>query len=49
MELISRILGALYPHHPRFTLQDVLELLDRHPAWVEINRHVQQKAVSANT
>jgi spore coat polysaccharide biosynthesis protein SpsF len=47
-ELISRILGALHPNHPRFTLQDVLALLDRHPAWVEINRHVQQKAVSAN-
>lgn len=47
-ELIGRILQALYPDNPRFTLQDVLTLLERHPSWSDINRHVQQKIVSAN-
>lgn len=48
-ELICRILEALYPNNPRFTLHDVLALLALHPAWAEINRHVQQKTVSTNS
>jgi spore coat polysaccharide biosynthesis protein SpsF len=28
-----------------FTWKEVLRLLEMHPAWLEINRHVQQKAV----
>lgn len=45
-DLVSRILTALYPFRPDFTLQDVLELLDRHPEWDKINAHVAQKAVT---
>jgi spore coat polysaccharide biosynthesis protein SpsF len=43
MELVRRI----YDHfgHDRFTWREVLALLERQPAWLEINRHVQQKAV----
>jgi spore coat polysaccharide biosynthesis protein SpsF len=47
-ELVSRILKALYPERPRFDMSDVLELLDRHPDWLEINRGVVQKSVTAN-
>jgi spore coat polysaccharide biosynthesis protein SpsF len=46
-ELVSRILKALYPSNPSFTTDDVLSLLDRHPDWIEINRHVEQKTVAA--
>ncbi|MCA9798648.1 MAG: glycosyltransferase family protein [Cyanobacteria bacterium HKST-UBA04] len=43
-ELVCRILEALLPECPDFTWHDVLALLDRHPQWLAINRHVQQKA-----
>lgn len=42
-ELISRILDAIYPQHPEFSMNDVLAVLRRHPEWVLLNRHVQQK------
>jgi spore coat polysaccharide biosynthesis protein SpsF len=45
LDLVSRILQALYPRKPQFTLQDVLELLDEHPAWCAINAHVEQRKV----
>lgn len=45
-ELVSRILRALYPSRPEFTLDDVLDVLAQHPDWVEINRHVAQKNVT---
>ena len=41
-ELVSRLLKTLKPH---FTLQDVLEVLDKHPDWCAINAHVEQKAL----
>ncbi len=44
-ELIRRILAALYPHQPTFGWQEVLQLLDRHPDWVRLNAHVEQKVV----
>jgi spore coat polysaccharide biosynthesis protein SpsF len=42
-ELARRI----YDHfrHDRFAWTDVLKVLDEHPDWVQINRHVQQKLV----
>jgi len=43
LQLVSRILQALYPRKPQFTMQDVLELLDEHPDWCRINAHVQQR------
>jgi spore coat polysaccharide biosynthesis protein SpsF len=35
----------VYNHfgHDRFTWQDVLAVLERHPDWLDINRHVEQK------
>lgn len=42
-ELIRRIIEALYPDNPAFTLEDVLALLDRHPDWRQINAHINQK------
>jgi spore coat polysaccharide biosynthesis protein SpsF len=47
-ELISRVIETLCPTRPEFTIDDVLALLDRHPDWIEINRHVEQKTVAAS-
>jgi spore coat polysaccharide biosynthesis protein SpsF len=44
-ELVRRILEALYPRSPAFRMRDVLRLLDQHPDWCELNRHVRQKAL----
>jgi len=37
----------IYRHfgHDRFSWRNVLELLDRHPEWLEINGHVEQKVL----
>jgi spore coat polysaccharide biosynthesis protein SpsF len=37
----------IYNHfgHDRFSWQEVLAVLERHPEWLEINRHVVQKEV----
>jgi spore coat polysaccharide biosynthesis protein SpsF len=43
LELVRRIIEALYPRKPEFTLVDILELLDRHPGWRQINTHIIQK------
>jgi len=42
-EFVCRV----YDHfgHDRFVWTDVLKVLDEHPEWVEINRHVQQKSI----
>lgn len=45
LALITRIFEALYPRNPAFTMHDVLGLLDRQPELLEINQHIQQKAV----
>ncbi|MFT8318214.1 MAG: glycosyltransferase family protein [Sporolactobacillus sp.] len=42
-ELIRKIIEALYPLKPNFTLEDVIHLLEKNPDWPLINRHVQQK------
>ncbi|RZM83060.1 cytidylyltransferase domain-containing protein [Leptolyngbya iicbica] len=41
--LIQKILVALYPHCPKFTLADCLNLLEQNPEWRLINAHVEQK------
>lgn len=43
-ELIEKILSTLYPTNPEFSMQDCLELLQRHPKWERINSHIEQKA-----
>ena len=37
----------IYQHfgHDRFSWREVLALLERHPEWLEINRHIVQKAL----
>ena len=42
-ELIKRIIEAIYPNLPGFTLRDCLNLLQNNPEWLTINAHVQQK------
>ena len=44
-ELVKTIFEKLYPTNPRFTLYDILELLEREPELAYINQHVEQKAV----
>ncbi|WP_430788226.1 cytidylyltransferase domain-containing protein [Virgibacillus flavescens] len=41
--LIKKIIETLYPAHPFFSLEDVIELLEKNPKWQLINSHVQQK------
>jgi spore coat polysaccharide biosynthesis protein SpsF len=43
LELIGRIIEALYPLKPEFSLEDCLELLAQHPEWSMINKHIEQK------
>ena len=42
-ELVSKIYGALYPQNPEFGMKQTLQLFDKHPAWMHINRHIDQK------
>ncbi len=37
----------IYDHfgHDRFRWKEVIDLLEQHPEWLEINRHVQQKVI----
>jgi len=45
LELVRDVYRQLYPLNPAFTLADVLQLLEKQPALVELNRHTPQKAV----
>lgn len=45
--LVSRILEALYPVKPDFSMSDVISLLDENPRWVQLNRHIVQKTIAA--
>lgn len=40
--LVSLLFETLYPRQPDFTLQDILNLVEKHPAWEEINRGISQ-------
>lgn len=44
-KLIKLILQELYPVNNRFTWLDVLNLLNEHPEWVQINAAIEQKNV----
>lgn len=44
-ELIKRMITALYPTNPNFTLEDCLTLLAKHPEWAKINAEIKQKNV----
>lgn len=43
--LISKMIEAVYPRKPNFTLADLLELIKMHPDWNAINAHIEQKKV----
>ncbi|MEB3828476.1 glycosyltransferase family protein [Phormidium sp. CCY1219] len=42
-ELIQKIIEAVYPDRPKFTLEDCLKLLQQHPKWYLINSQIAQK------
>jgi spore coat polysaccharide biosynthesis protein SpsF len=41
--LIEKILSAIYPKNPTFSMEDILQLLERNPSWSNINKSVKQK------
>ncbi|SER76099.1 spore coat polysaccharide biosynthesis protein SpsF [Gracilibacillus ureilyticus] len=41
--VIRKIIEYLYPSNPSFTLDDVINLLNRHPDLLKINAHIEQK------
>lgn len=44
-ELVRRIISALYPQNVAFRMEDVRALLECHPDWMKINRHIHQKSI----
>jgi spore coat polysaccharide biosynthesis protein SpsF len=44
LELVRRVIEALYPARPRFRMRDVVALLDANPAWRHLNQHVDQRS-----
>jgi spore coat polysaccharide biosynthesis protein SpsF len=44
-QLITKIYERLYPSNPAFNLQDIVDLLEREPELMEINREIRQKPV----
>jgi spore coat polysaccharide biosynthesis protein SpsF len=42
-ELIRKIFEILYVKDPRFSSSDLMQLLDTHPEWNEINKKAQEK------
>lgn len=47
-QLIKNIIEALYPVNSRFGMKDILQVLNDHPDWKEINAHVKQKEITSN-
>lgn len=43
--LISAIIQEIYPRKPDFNLEDIIAVLQKHPDWLKINAHIQQKAL----
>lgn len=44
-ELIKAIFESLYPSKPTFTLEDIVDLLEKRPDLLDINRNIHQKKV----
>jgi len=42
-QLVELILSNLYSENQFFNMRDVIELLDKHPDWVQLNYHIEQK------
>ncbi|HEY0241966.1 MAG TPA: hypothetical protein VGC52_04830, partial [Gemmatimonadaceae bacterium] len=47
LELVRAIYSGLYERNPAFNLVDILDYLNANPHLLQINRHVEQKAVRA--
>lgn len=47
--LIRLILEHLYPTHPQFRLNDILNLLFHYPQWIQLNAHIEQKTLPSNS
>jgi spore coat polysaccharide biosynthesis protein SpsF len=45
LQLITWIIEALYLNNKMFSLEDMLNLISKHPDWEEINRDVVQKSI----
>lgn len=45
--LIELILGELAPQTSEFRQKDILHVLDKHPDWLTINAHIEQKPLAA--
>jgi len=43
LELVRKIIEALYPFKPDFQIKDIRDLLNKHPEWSLINADVRQK------
>ena len=44
-QLVHILLEHLYPKIHEFNLEDILECLQKHPQWSNINQHIQQKMI----
>lgn len=44
-EVIKSIYEGLYTSNPAFSLEDILDFLDKHPYITGLNQHIQQKKV----
>ncbi len=42
-QLVELILSNLYSENELFNMRDVIDLLDNHPDWVQLNSHIEQK------
>lgn len=49
LDVVTRILTALYPRNPEFTLDDIAALMDAHPQWRDINRADNQRYAQVNS
>lgn len=45
LELIKIIFEALYVKNPLFSTNDVCLMFDKHPEWLQVNKHIKQNPV----
>ena len=43
LELITKIFDSLFYVNPNFSLEDMLDLVDKNQDWININKHITQK------
>jgi spore coat polysaccharide biosynthesis protein SpsF len=44
-QLIKRMIENLYPDNPKYTLDDMIALLEKKPEWAQLNSHIKQKKI----